>query len=376
VSPAMSLLDRYLLREILLPLAAGLLFLTQLLLATQILAQANILFGAGVSLADVGQVIFYLLPYFVGFVLPVAFLLGVVLGVARLAADREVVAMSAAGLSPLRLLRVPLALSLLAAAVGVWLALFVEPAAIRAVRSLMIDIVKKNVASEVRPGTFYEQIPGYTLYAERVDERGWGNVLIQDRSNPDAPVLSLSRRGRLEPVGQWQEMRLGLEDGELHREDAQSDGYAVVEFDRADVVLGLGRGFASRAEGLGRNAREATLSETEEQIAAAYASGKPEQAWYIEGNLHRKIAAALVVISFALLGVPLGASSRAGRAFGAGATLLIMVAHYILLRAGQIIAQKGAVPAWLGLELGNAVVAAVGLLLLLRMALRGTGAVR
>src|SRR5512142_3181070 len=112
----MPLLDRYLAREILLPMAAGLLFLTQLLLATQILSQAGVLFGAGVSLADVGQVIFFLLPYFVGFVRPVAFLLGVVLGVSRLAADREVVAMGAAGLSPLRLLRVPLALSLFVAA--------------------------------------------------------------------------------------------------------------------------------------------------------------------------------------------------------------------------------------------------------------------
>ncbi len=372
----MSLLDRYLAREILLPMAAGLLFLTQLLLATQILSQANVLFGAGVSLADVGQVIFFLLPYFVGFVLPVAFLLGVVLGVSRLAADREVMAMGAAGLSPLRLLRVPLALSLLVAALGVWLALFLEPAGMRAARSLMNGIVKKNVASEVRAGTFYESIPGFTLYAERVVQGEWSNVLIQDRSNPDAPVLSLSRRGRLEPVGQDQDMQLGLADGELHREDAQSDDYAVAAFDRAELVLGLGKGFASRAEGLGRNAREATLGETRAQIAEAYAQGNPQRAWYIEGNLHRKIAAALVVISFALLGVPLGVSSRAGRAFGAGATLLIMVAHYILLRAGQVTAQKGTVPAWLGLELGNAVVAAVGLLLVLRLARRGTGAVR
>ncbi len=372
----MSLLDRYLAREILLPMAAGLLFLTQLLLATQVLSQANVLFGAGVSLADVGLVIFYLLPYFVGFVLPVAFLLGVVLGVSRLAADREVVAMGAAGLSPLRLLRVPLLLSAAVAALGVWMALFLEPAGMQAARSLMNDIVKENVASEVRAGTFYEQIPGFTLYAERVREGEWGNVLIQDRSNPDAPVLSLSRSGRLEPVGAGQDMQLALDDGELHREEAQSEGYAVAQYGRAELVVGLGRGFASRAEALGRNAREISLAETRQQIAAAIASGNTELAWYIEGNLHRKIAAALVVISFALLGVPLGVSSRAGRAFGAGATLLIMVAHYILLRAGQVIVQKGYLPPWLGLELGNAVVAAVGLLLIWRLAWRGTGAVR
>lgn len=372
----MSLLDRYLAREILLPMAAGLLFLTQLLLATQLLSQASILFGAGVGLLDVGRVILYLLPYFIGFVLPVAFLLGVVLGVSRLAADREVVAMGAAGLSPLRLLRVPLLLSLVTAALGLWLALDLEPAGMRAVRALMNDIVKRNVTSEVRPGTFYEQIPNYTLYVERADARGWSHVLIHDRSNPDAPVLSLAQRGRLEPVGPRQDMRLGLDDGEIHREAATSGDYALATFARADLVLGLGEEAAGRAEGLGRNAREVSLAETQERIAAAYAAGKPQDAWRIEGNLHRKVASALVVVAFALLGVALGVSPRAGKAFGAGATLLVMVAHYILLRAGQQIVQRGQLPAWLGLELGNVVVSAVGLLLLWRLARRGTGAVR
>jgi lipopolysaccharide export system permease protein len=372
----MPLLDRYLAREILLPLAAGLLFLTQLLLATQLLGQAHILFGAGVGPADVGQVILYLLPYFVGFVLPVAFLLGVVLGVSRLAADREVVAMSAAGLSPLRLLRVPLLLSLATAALGVWIALVLEPAGMQAVRGLMNDIVKRNVTREVRPGTFYDDLPGYTVYAEGVDADGWSHVLIHDRSNPDAPVLALAGRGRLEPVGPAEDMRLALTDGEVHREAAGSEDYAVATFEHAELWVGLGGGASEGARGLGRNAREVTIAETRAMVAAAYAAGKPEQAWRIEGNLHRKVASALVVIAFALLGVPLGASARAGKAFGAGATLLVMVAHYILLRAGQQIVQKGLAPAWLGLELGNVVVGGVGLLLLWRLARRGTGAVR
>lgn len=372
----MSLFDRYLAREILLPLAAGLLFLTQLLLATQLLGQASILFGGGVSLLDVGKVVVCLLPYFIGFVLPVAFLLGVVLGVSRLAADREVVAMGAAGLSPIRLLWVPLGLSLLAAALGVWIALDLEPAGMREVRALMNDIIKRNVSSEVRAGTFYDEIPGFTLYAERVAGRGWSNVLIDDRTNPDAPILSLSRRGRLEPVGQGEEMRLALSDGELHREEVQSDGYAVVEFERADLVVGLGGGVIGRSDMLSRNARSVTLGETRAQIAAAYAEGRPKEAWRIGSNLHRKLASALVVISFALLGVPLGASPRAGRAFGAGATLLIVVVHYVLLRAGQLVVQAGHLPAWFGLEIGNLLVAGIGILLLLRLVWRGTGVVR
>jgi lipopolysaccharide export system permease protein len=246
----------------------------------------------------------------------------------------------------------------------------------RAVRALMTEIVKRNVSNEVRSGTFYDEIPGYTLYAERTGEDGWEHVLIHDRSNPDAPVLALAGRGRLEPAGAANDMLLVLGDGEVHREAVQSEDYAIATFDRAEVWVGLSRGATAGSRGLGRTAREVTLAETREAIAAAYAEGRPEQAWRIEGELHRKIASALVVIVFALLGVALGASPWAGRAFGAGATLLVMVAHYILLRGGQQLVQKGVAPAWLGLELGNVVVGGVALLLLWRLARRGTGAVR
>ena len=106
----MTRLDRYLAREILLPFAAALLFLTQLLLASQLLAQADVLFGGGVSPWDVLRILLDLVPHLLEYVLPVAFLLGAVLGVGRLAEDREVVALSSMGISPVHLVRVPLLL--------------------------------------------------------------------------------------------------------------------------------------------------------------------------------------------------------------------------------------------------------------------------
>src|SRR5512133_2227818 len=230
----MSLLDRYLAKEILLPFGAGLVFLTQILLATQLLAQAPILFGSGVSAWDVAEVLGLLTPHILGFILPVAFLLGAVVGVGRLAEDREVIALGAAGLSPARLVRVPLLLGLAVSAVALLLALEIEPASIRSARLLLNEIIKKNVTSDVKAGTFYDEIPGYTLYAERVRGGRWENVLIHDRSTESAPMLALARRGRLEPVGAGEEMRLVLEDGEVHREEAATDEYATAAFGRAE----------------------------------------------------------------------------------------------------------------------------------------------
>ncbi len=370
----MGLLHRYVAKEILLPFAAGVLFLTQILLATQLLAQAEILFGSGVSLVDIGAVIVDLLPYLLGYVLPIAFLLGAVLGVGRLAEDREVVALGAAGLSPAYLVTVPLALGAVVAAVGLWLSLSVAPAGLDAARVRLTDIVKRNVTNDVMPGTFYDRIPGYTLYAERVRRGRWENVLISDRSDPAAPVLALARGGRLEPVGTGQEMRLVMEAGEVHREQPEADEYVVADFRRGDLVLGLGTALSDRSVFVRGGGDD--VGELLAQAREARARGDLVEARHAEASLHRRIAAALAVIPFALLAVPLGAARRAGRAFGIGATFVVVVLHYLLLRGGEVMAQRGVLPPALSLQLPTIVLSALGLALVWLQVRRGAGAVR
>jgi lipopolysaccharide export system permease protein len=374
-----GLLDRYLAKEILQPFAAALLFLTQLLIATTILGQAQVLFGSGVAFADVGLVVLSLIPYFVGFVGPIAFLLGGVVGVGRLAEDREVIALSAAGVSPLRLARVPVLLGILVAGAALVLSLQVEPLSLRAARLRMNEVVKRNVTNDVRPGTFYDQIPGYTLYAEKAKNGRWENVLIHDRTNASAPVLALARRGRLEPAEGGDDMRLALADGEVHREsagDGGDDEYALARFRTAEVIVGLGTALSERTGGITRTSREQTVQDYLEAIAQAEAAGKPRDALRLRGSLHRKLSQALVVIPFALLAVPLGAWRRGGKAFGILSTFGVIVLHYLLLRGGEGLVQRGLLPPLLGLQLPNLVLGGAAAVLLAIMVGRGAGAVR
>ncbi len=373
--PALPLLDRYLAKEILVPFLGSVLFLTQVLVATQLLAQAEVLFGSGVSLLDVASVVVALLPHVLGYVLPIAFLLGTVLGLGRLAEDREVIALGAAGISPARLVRVPMALAVVTAALGLWLSLAGEPAGLAAARVRLNEIVKRNVSNDVRPGTFYEQIPGYTLYAERVQGGRWENVLISDRSNPATPVLALAREGRLEPVGAGQEMRLVLESGEVHREEAASEDYLSARFRHGDLVIGLGTALTDR-NAFSRSAREMTAGAMEERIRIERERGNVSEAWRFEGYFHRRLAAPLAVIPFALLAVPLGASRRTGRAFAIGATFLAVIAQYVLMRSGEVLTQRGALPAAVALQIPTIVLSAIGIALIAVTAHRGAGAVR
>ncbi|HZZ83550.1 MAG TPA: LptF/LptG family permease [Anaeromyxobacteraceae bacterium] len=370
----MSALDRYLAREILLPFGAGLLFLTQLLLATQLLAQGDVLFGAGVSLVDLGLVCLFILPHLLGYVLPVAFLLGAVVGVGRLAEDRELVALSAAGIAPSRLVRVPALLGALATAAALFLSLQVEPAGLRAARQRLDDLIKRNVTSEVRSGTFFVDIPDVTLYAEQVKKDGWHHVLISDRTDPAAPLLALAEVGKLRPGEAGSTLELVLARGEAHREELSQGEYVTARFRKGSIDVGVGQTLEERNRLVG-SPFELTPGDILGLARRADAQ-RPDEARRWRTFLHRRIAGPLALLAFALLAVPIAASRRGGRAFGYVATLLAVVAYYALLRVGEGLSQRGAVPYWLGPELANLAFAAVGLAAVLLMNRRGAGAVR
>ncbi len=366
----MSVLDRYLVREILPPFLAGLVFLTQVLVASQLLGQADVLLGSGVSGLDLAMVVATLIPHFLGYVLPVAFLLGGVVGVGRLTEDRELVALGAAGISPLRLAKVPLLLGLAVSAAALWLTLDVEPRGLKAARARIDQIVKKNVASEVRSGVFYEDIPTLTLYAEQARGGRWRHVLIEDRSDPRAPVLAMAQGGRLEPAGPGDAMRLVLESGELHRQEG--DEYLLGRFAEATVAVGLGSTLGEKNR-LGGSAFELTAGEI---AAQAHGARGPEEARWWRSFLFRRLAGPVGSLAFALLCVPIAAARRGGRAFGYGATLLAVVAYYAVMRFGEALSQGGSLPPWLGPNLGNAVFALAGAFALWGLQRRGPGAVR
>jgi lipopolysaccharide export system permease protein len=370
-------LDRYLAREILLPFGAGLVFLTQLLIATQLLAQAEVIFGSGVSAWDILAVAGALTPHFLGYVLPVAFLLGAVLGVGRLAEDREVVALGAAGISPVTLVRTPVVLGVLVALAALAVSLWAEPAGLRSARLRLNDVIRRNLTNDVRGGVFFEEIPNLTVYVEEARGGRWSNVLISDRSDPRAPLLALAREGRLDAAGEGDTLRLSLADGEVHREQPAAGGgqYVRGAFGEATVTLGAGRGVSDRNRLVGsrfelRPSQIVARAEEDERAGKAFDARR----W--RSFLHRKIAGPVAILAFALLAAPIAAARRGGRAAGYALTLLAVVGYYAVLRTGEGLGQRGALPVWLGPHLGNVLVAALGLLLTWRMARRGAGAVR
>ena len=100
-------IHRYILKEIAVPTGLGMLILTFVLFMGRILKLAEMVINKGVPLGEIGKLFAFLLPNFLVITLPLAFLLGVLLGFGRLSADSEIVALKSSGISLYGMLQPP-----------------------------------------------------------------------------------------------------------------------------------------------------------------------------------------------------------------------------------------------------------------------------
>src|SRR5689334_18224337 len=137
----MRLLDRYLVREIVLPLLIVLAVLSFLLEIPVILNQGEQLIEKGVDWNTVFRVLLTLLPQALAITIPCALLVGILVGFGRLSADREFVAMQACGVSLLQLIAPIAALSIAAAAATAYVTIEALPDANQTFRQITFGVV-------------------------------------------------------------------------------------------------------------------------------------------------------------------------------------------------------------------------------------------
>lgn len=239
----MHRIDRYLFGEIFGPFISALAFLFTLLFAMQMLRGIEVMLGASVAASDLFYVAVCLIPHFVVMAVPISFLFAVVIGIGRLAEDREILALKASGVSPSRLWVAPVTLAALLAGIGIAFGYGPEPIGLAEVDRHINELIKKNMAGDVKPGVFYDAIRGITLYAQEVDphSRRFSNVLLVDERTPEDSTIWLARSGYVEPHGSDASLLLQLGDGEIHRASERDAGAsaasAVADFERCTLNI-------------------------------------------------------------------------------------------------------------------------------------------
>ena len=368
-----SILTRYILREIIgYALLGGLLF-TFVLLIRYLLPLLELFVRGVASPLDLLRLFGYLLPNFLTLTLPMAVLIGILLGLSRLAADSEITAMRASGMGVLRFLRIVSLLAAVAWIFGLYNALVIAPRATTALLHYEEQAKTTQASIAIQPRVFYEDLKNYVLYVQDVmpgtnGSALWRSVFLADLSNPASPHIVTAHDGVV-LGGNGQTLHLELADGARHDTSAaHPDQYDLSTFSSTDLPVQMGQ--PEDTQHLTRRDTPLQALPTPELWRRTHAHGPAAQPFKIE--FQRRLATPTACLVLMLVGVPLGLSSKRG---GKGAafvlTLVLVFLYYFASTMGIALARDGKVSAIVGVWAANVVFTVAGMLLIQQISTGG-----
>ncbi|HJO24999.1 MAG: LptF/LptG family permease [Myxococcota bacterium] len=359
--------SRYLATEVVSYGTVGLVTVSVVFIAHNLLRRVNELLLIGVTASDILTVLGSIVLVTLAYTVPIAFLFGALIGMGRLASDSEMLALRTCGIG-LREMVVPVLM--IGAVVSLISGYIVFEQEHRAKRTLR-DLLKSITASGrmIQPKTF-TQVGKRMFYVEsRGRDNSLEGVFIADQADPERPLFVFARTGQFDFDTETGVGRVMLRDGDIQRDSDGSEVGQRVSFRTFEYSFPVATGFLGR--GLLRP-RDMTLPELREAVATTRAGGSlnhlvKEKLEKYQSQIQRRYAVPFAPIVFALLAVPLGTiRMRGGRAWGALLSALVVGGYYGMVSFGEALVDVG-VPAVVALWLPNLCFGAVGVLLLLRM---------
>ena len=364
----MRILTRYILKEIFSHSLLGLLVFTFVIFIRQLGNLLELVVRHNVPLRDTTTLFLLPVPSILIMTIPMAVLVGTLIGLSRMAADGEVIAARATGIGVGAFVRPVMMLAIAGWAITLWMSLFIAPQAARKMNHMETGLKASQVPYEIQPRVFIEQFPNLLLYLEDVtgSRSSWRGVFIADLTQRNQAKLTLAESGVLVNEAARNRFVLHLEQGTTHEFDAQQpDQYSIASFTDTEIPILVDQ----RGSGAAERTTPPYLNLT--QLWQRIHQPHDRRPALVELNYRLALPVAAVVL--ALVGIPLGISTRkGGKSVGLMLSILLVFVYYILMAFGRSFAMQGRVSPLIGFWLANVLFAVAGIIMLANLSRVGT----
>ena len=369
---------RYIFKEILSPTFLGLIVYVMVFLMNALFDLAELAIKKDLPVVAILRILMFYLPRVLILTIPMAVLLGVLVGIGRLSTDSEIVALRASGVSYWKVASPALALGLIGWAIGSYLILEVEPESNYRRRSITTELAySADPRREIKPRVFFEDIPGMLMYADEVHQGGdfLERVFMHQTEEGGQELVTVARRVQIEYDKEDGVALFFMESGVTHSAKPEDpETYNISQFERQMLRREPDESFRLKSSLLSRPSprswREPNLKQLTDSILKADNITDEETRKRVVGTMfaivHERFALPVACIVFAVLGVPLGVMNRrGGKASGFTLSIGIAIVYMIVLTTGEGLVKQGKLSPFVGLWIGNALVGTVGIVLFL-----------
>ena len=285
---------RYIVRQLIWPLAFVSLAMAGVIWLTQSLRFVDLILNRGLPAHTFFYLAILVLPMVMSVLLPVALFIAVVFTYTKMTMDSEIVVFQACGMSHGDLAKPAFAVTGIVMALCYLLNVYLMPLAYREFKDLQFSIRHNYTTVLLQEGAFNTVADGVTVYVrERHTDGELLGILVHDERVPEKPVTMMAERGALvqTPNGP----RVIMINGNRQAVERSREQLSILYFERYSIDFGAPE---QGAEGRWREARERFIHEL---FTPGDTIDDQRNARALRAEGHQRLASPLLAAAYAMI---------------------------------------------------------------------------
>jgi len=354
-----SLIDRYLAKQIAIPLIGTLVLACMLFVLDKMLRLFDFVVNAGGPVSVVWRMLANLLPEYLALGIPIGLLLGILLAFRKLALSSELDALRGIGVGFGRMLRVPYAYAVGLMLVNLFLVGWLQPWTHYGYERLRFDLRSGALGASIKVGEFNRLGKRFTLRIDRSEKEGTQLhgifVAVDDRSG--TTIAATAEQGRFLSTDDPDTILFRLEKGRLIQDSPKFASPRTLSFNVYDLPINLPAVDSFRQRGH-QELEELTLPELARDAYLRPTKGPDRLA--AQAHLHYRLVEVLMMLSLPLLAVALAVPpKRSASSLGIFVGIIVVVAYHKVNQYAEQAAAQGRMEPVLALWVPFALLAAM-----------------
>ena len=324
----LALVDRYLARNIAVPLAGTLVLAAMLLVLDKMLRLFDYVITAGGPVSVVWRMLANLLPEYFSLGIPIGLLLGILLAFRKLALSSELDALRGIGVGYNRLLRVPYIFAVVLLIVNIGIVGWVDPYARYRYEGLRFDLKSGSLGAAIKVGEFNEFGKRMTIRIDRSDDNGTHLhgifTALDDKSG--MKIAATASEGQFLSTDDPDTIIFRLQRGRLVQEGPKFATPRTLSFESYDLPINLPA--IDPFRGRGNELKELTLPEVYDRAYGDAPVDKAESR-AARANLHFRLVEVVMMLMLPLLAIALAVPpKRSNSSLGIFVGIVMVVTYH------------------------------------------------
>jgi len=343
-----------------------------LILVGRMLQLREMLLSQNLGALDILRLFVYLSPFFMLLLTPIACMLSVFLTFLRMAADRELTALKASGVSLYQLLPAPIVFCSLCTLFSLYVSLFGVSWGMEQFKLSLMEFARTKTKLSLQAGVFNQEFPGLTIYAQQVDLDSGDIrfVFVQDKTSKGFTTTVVAPQGSVTTDSAKEQIRVEFKNGKIFRREGEK--LDVLHFGTYLVRLPLGN--MLRKMGFERvSPKELSfqrLLEFDRDEKLLLDTFDQDRARKVKVEIQKRLALPLACLVLGLFSVPIACVFRAlKQQHGLVLALGVFLVYFSMLSVAESMGESRLVPPAIGIWIPNVLFSAMGFVFL-RQAVR------